>query len=44
MSHIFGKTLVLSFIYSNCDSNYEKVFKEKEWIKILKILDLINDF
>ena len=37
------QTLVLYIIYSKCDSEYDKIFKEKEPIKILEILDLISN-
>ena len=35
------KTLVLSIISNKCKNEDEKIFKEKESIQILKILDLI---
>ena len=38
ISYIFKNTLSLSIVYSKCGNEYEKVFKEKEWIEILKIL------
>ena len=41
--HIFKKTLSHSIVYSKCDHEYEKIFKEKESIEILKTLGLIND-
>ena len=42
--HIFSKkTLLFSSICSNCGSKDEKMFKEEESTKILKILDLINN-
>ena len=40
--HTFSKkTLVLSIIVSKCGSKDEKILKEEESIKMLKILDLI---
>ena len=42
ISYIFEKTLILSFICSKCKNEDEKVFKQEEWIWILKILDLIE--
>ena len=33
----------ISFVYSKCGHEYEKVFKEEESIEILKILGLINN-
>ena len=42
-SHILEKTLLLSIICSKCDSKDEKIFKEKELIEILKILNLTNN-
>ena len=42
--HIFSKkTLLFSTICSNCGSKDEKMFKEEESTKILKILDLTNN-
>ena len=43
ISIVFDKTLVLSVICDKCDSKYEKVFKEKESIEILKILGLCKN-
>ena len=43
ISYFFGKTLVLSIICSKCGSKDEKIFKEEESIKILKIFGLINN-
>ena len=40
ITYIFNKTLSLSIVYSKCD---EKIFKEEEPTEILKILDLINN-
>ena len=37
------KTLSLSIVYNKCGHEYEKNFKEKESIEILKIRDLINN-
>ena len=42
VSYIFEKTSVLSIICSKCGSKDEKIFKEEESIKILKIFGLIN--
>ena len=36
------KTSVLSVIFSKCKNENEKIFKEKESIKIIKILCLIE--
>ena len=41
ISYIFKKGL--SIVYSKCGHEYEKIFKEEESIKILKILELINN-
>ena len=38
---IFKKTLVFSIIWSWCDNEDEKIFKEEELIELLKILGLI---
>ena len=36
------KTLCFSIVWSECNNEYEKkIFKEKESIEILKIIDLI---
>ena len=43
ISYLLEKTLVLSIICSKCNSKNEMIFKEEEWIKILKILGLINN-
>ena len=41
--HIFKKkALSLSIVYSKCRHEYEKIFKEKELIEMLKIISLIN--
>ena len=37
MWYIFKKTLSLSIVYSTCGHQYEKLFKEKESIEILKV-------
>ena len=37
------KTLSLSIVYSKCGHEYQKIFKEKESIEILKIHGLINN-
>ena len=42
MSYIIEKTLVLSIICTKCKNEDEKKFKEKESVKILKILGLIG--
>ena len=42
ISYIFEKTLVLSIIWSKCENDNEKIFKEEEPIEILKILGLIK--
>ena len=41
ISYIFEKTLLLSIIYSNFKNEDEKIFKEEEFIEILKILGLV---
>ena len=43
MSFIFNKTLFLSIICGKCGSNDDKMLKEKESSKIIKILGLINN-
>ena len=43
ISYLSEKTLVLSLICYKCKNEYEKIFKEKESIEILKILGLINN-
>ena len=43
ISGILEKTLRLSVIYSMCNQEYEKIFKEEESIEILKILCLTNN-
>ena len=42
ISYLLEKTLVLSVICSKCKNEDEKLFKEEEWIEILKILGLIE--
>ena len=42
LKYVFKKTLSLSTVYSKCDHEYEKIFKEEESIEILKILGLTN--
>ena len=37
------ETLVLSIICSKCKTEAEQIFKEKESIWILKVLDVINN-
>ena len=42
--HIFSKkTLSVSIVYSRCGHEYEKIFKDKGSIEILKILSLLNN-
>ena len=43
ISYLLEKTLVLSIICSKCKNEDEKLFKEEESIKILKILGLIEN-
>ena len=43
VSYFLQKTLVLSIICSKLKTEYEKLFKEEESIKILKILDLVEN-
>ena len=43
MPCIFNKTLVPSLIFDKCGSNDNKIFKEEESIKILKISGLTNN-
>ena len=43
ISYILEKTFVLSIIRSKCKNEDEKVFKEEQWIEILKILELIKN-
>ena len=41
ISYILKKKLGLSIVCSKCGHEYKKMFIEKEWIEILKILVLI---
>ena len=41
--YILEKMLVLSIICIKCKSEDEKIFKEEEWIEILKIIALIKN-
>ena len=43
ISYILQKTLVLSIICCKCDSKDKKIFKEKESIEVLTILDEISN-
>ena len=43
VSYFLQKTLVLSIICGKLKTEYEKLFKEEESIKILKILDLVEN-
>ena len=43
LSYLLEKTLLLSIICSKCKNEDEKLFKEEESIKILKILGLIEN-
>ena len=43
ISHLLEKTLVLSITCSKCKNENEKMFKEEETIKILKILCVIEN-
>ena len=36
--NVFNKILVISFICNTCSRNNEKILKEKESIKIIKII------
>ena len=40
--YIFDKTLALSIIYRQCDSNYEIIYKEEKSIDLLRLFALIN--
>ena len=35
------KSLNLSVVYKKCGHEYEEIFKQEEWIEILKTLGLI---
>ena len=41
--HTFSKKLAIITMCSKCGSKDEKIYKEEEAIKILKILGLINN-
>ena len=43
MLYLLEKALALCIIFSKCKNEDEKIFKEKESIKILKILGSINN-
>ena len=43
LSYLLQKTLVLSIIHSKCKNEDEKILKEEESIKIVKILSVINN-
>ena len=43
ISYLLERTLILSIICSKCKNEDEKAFKEKDSIKILKILCLIEN-
>ena len=43
ISYIFQKTLVLSFVCSNCKIKNERIFKKEESSEILKYLGLIEN-
>ena len=43
MSYLLEKTLVLSFIWSKCKNEDEKIFKEEDSIEMLKVLGLIEN-
>ena len=43
MSYIFKNPLRFSIVYSKCDHEYQKIFKEEESIEISKILGLTNN-
>ena len=43
ISYNFGKTLVISLIYSKFKNEDQKMSKEEKWIEILKILGLIEN-
>ena len=40
---LFLKKKGLSIVCSKCGNEYKKIFKEEEWIKLLKILGLITN-
>ena len=41
--HTFGKTLILFIIWSKCENEDEKIFKEEESIEMLKIVRLFKN-
>ena len=43
ISNIFEKTLIISIICSKWKSEDEKIFKEEESVKILKLFGLIKN-
>ena len=43
IAYLLEKTLVISIVCSKCKIEDEKIFKEKESVEILKILDLIEN-
>ena len=43
ISYAFKKTLSLSIVHSKCGNYYQKIFKEEESVKILKLLALITN-
>ena len=43
MLYIYNKKLVFSIICEKCVSNDDKVFKEEEFMRILKVLGLIDN-
>ena len=42
-SHLLEKTLALCIICCKCKNEDQQLFKEEEWIEILKLLGLINN-
>ena len=43
MLYMYNKKLVFSIICEKCVSNDDKVFKEEEYMRILKVLGLIDN-
>ena len=43
VSYIFGKTLILSVIWSKCKNEDETIFKKEESVEILNIHGLIEN-
>ena len=43
MSYILEKALVLSIICSKCKNDGEQIFKDEEFMEILRILGLIEN-